>query len=563
MSLAVDFLTLLYAGAEHAVEFRVFPNDSDGKALDRRFTRDSEIVLDICKRYDGGEVGIYFGVATRLNGSHSGKREDLAELTCLWTDIDTYKIGITKDDAVAALWQCLLPPSVIVDSGGGIHAYWLLKEPLDVRYTPEVGKRDEVKDTIDGTLKQLAGVFAGDTNTCDITRVLRLPATHNTKTGELRRVAILARNDNRYELSDIQDMLDIQRPLIARPAPEPPKGKSVDADAGPPDPYAEFAKRFGFKATIDVQARLAAMSYMADGEAGIHATQLSVSASLVSQGEASDDEIAAALIRATQVAAGHHGLNWNWTREEQTILRMIATARKKWPQPPPRPEAAPSGPSNNGPSSNGSSSDEPSSNAPPGGGSSEQPSPASGGGSAAGGSSGSSKGGGGAAEDGSAARVSDFAEQKKARQKQTAAAVDMDTPLIARLGEAVIDFWEEKYGLLISTRAGMATYSATDGIWTLFDDELELRLKVTIQGIMAAAGAKPQISTTNAVRHYVVERPKLHREGIRWDASGFIVCRNCAVNPADGSNSWPRPRALRHLADRLRLRQKRDMPQIP
>lgn len=60
------------------------------------------------------------------------------------------------------------------DSGGGLHPYWLFREPLDVRYQPTVGQRDTIKEDNDGALRQLTGVFAGDPASCDITRVLRL-----------------------------------------------------------------------------------------------------------------------------------------------------------------------------------------------------------------------------------------------------------------------------------------------------------------------------------------------------------------------------------------------------
>src|SRR5215472_17081723 len=126
----------------------------------------------------------------------------------------------------------------------------------------------------------------------------------------------------RYELSDIVDMLDIQRPLLKRPVvPDEPNDPSE-----PFDPFAEFAARYGFKAPIDVEQRLAAMVYMGNGDSGIHQTQLSCSASLVAQGQATDDEIVTSLLSATHAAAGHSGRYWNWKREEKALRRMVETA---------------------------------------------------------------------------------------------------------------------------------------------------------------------------------------------------------------------------------------------
>jgi hypothetical protein len=212
-SCVVDFLERLYAGTEHAVELRAL---GDGPPA-IRFTRDPEIVVDFCTKYDGPGRGCFWAIATRRNGSHSGKRADICELPGVWVEIDCYKFGVTKETVVAALRLCPLPPSIIIDSGGGIHAYWLFREAMDVRL-PSDGRPDTVKDEVDAVLKQLAGVFAGDIASCDITRILRLPGTHNSKTGELRPVGLIdAHWQARYEFSDLVEMLDYLRPLISPP----------------------------------------------------------------------------------------------------------------------------------------------------------------------------------------------------------------------------------------------------------------------------------------------------------------------------------------------------------
>ena len=484
---AIDFLEDFFRGAEHAIDIRALANDADRKPV-QRFSRDSQIILDTCERYDGIGRGIFFGVATRLNGSHSGKREDLAELPGLWVDIDCYKLGISKDDALVALQGCPLPPTVVVDSGGGLHAYWLFLEPLDVRWAPQVGRLDAVKDEIDSALRQLAGVFAGDMRSCDITRVLRLVGTHNTKDGTLRPIGIFEASGNRYELSDLQDMLDYLRPLIE--APQPPLLEQ-DAAPEPVNPYTEFAKLYGFKTPIDVEARLRAMSYMAAGDAGVHITQLACSASLVASGHASDDEIVSALMSATQAAAGHYGMSWNWSREEKRVYDMVRTARAKYGRPPP-PQNVPR-----------PLPDKPADLPPPPGGKAE----------------------------GTTGQVVDL----DARRKPKAPPKDDGAPVIVRLGEAAIGYWQDTYGLLISSGLGMATYDAAAGSWTHFDDEVLHRLKVVIQGIAEAAKVKPEPRTLSAVFRYIVERPALHREAVAWDSSGLIVCRNGAVDPRDGS----------------------------
>ena len=81
------------------------------------------------------------------------------------------------------------------------------------------------------------------------------------------------------------------------------------------NPWLAVAERFGVKPPIDVEARLAAMGYQGPGDAGIHATQISVSAALLNRG-VSTDEVVDVLLTATRAAAGSFGERWNWQRED-------------------------------------------------------------------------------------------------------------------------------------------------------------------------------------------------------------------------------------------------------
>ena len=151
---------------------------------------------------------------------------------------------------------------------------------------------------------------------------MRLPGTHNTKSGELRPVTVLPCSTwSRCEFSDVVDMLDTQRPLLTAPAPPLSNGDARSAPLAADDnPYLAAARTLTFKPSIDVAARLATMTYLGIGEAGIHATQLSVSASLAAQG-AEDAAIVTLLLAATQSAAGGLAANWNWNREGMWKMR--------------------------------------------------------------------------------------------------------------------------------------------------------------------------------------------------------------------------------------------------
>lgn len=65
------------------------------------------------------------------------------------------------------------PPSVIIDSGGGYHCYWLLRETVPLDAT----NRNDVQVIQNGWVK----VVGGDPGAADLRRVLRVPGTYNRK----------------------------------------------------------------------------------------------------------------------------------------------------------------------------------------------------------------------------------------------------------------------------------------------------------------------------------------------------------------------------------------------
>jgi P4 family phage/plasmid primase-like protien len=472
---SADFLADFFgATTEHAVELRSFANRSGDGPARPLFTRDTDMITAHCARWDGDGRGMFFGVCTRVTGSHTGRRVDLVECPALWVDIDTAKMGLDKDTVVSALRPLPLPPSVIIDSGGGLHAYWLLNEAIGV--TADAPDAETTEEAITSTLKQLAGIFAGDLNVCDLARVMRLPGTLNTKTdvmaanagspGECR---IIEASWVRHEFDDLVEWLDWQRPVVERPA-----QSDATPEAQEDNPYLAAAKRLGFKPPLDVEQALAAMAHLGDGDASIHQTQLRVSASLASQ-DVDGDEIVALLLDATRAAAGRHGATWNWKREEGAIRRMIASAREKF----------------------GDKIQE------------RVVSLAK------------------AREKHAIGKASAAVGAAKPEPAKKAKAAKEH--LIAQVGEAAIAHWTDHRGVLMLTQGQTWTYA--DGFWRAFDDELDHLMRITIQGVVRAMGQKTSPQLLNAAWRYVMEHPGLLREGIEWDAGGVIVCRNGAIDP--------------------------------
>lgn len=479
---ASDFLAKIFGETtEHAVEIRALPNERGAGRHHPIFTRDPETIEVHCVRWDQLERAIYFGIATRITGNPTGTRADIAELPALWVDIDTDKHGLDKSEVVRTLRAMPLPPSCFVDSGGGLHCYWLLREAIDVRQGAEDWQERE--EAIVTALKQLAGVCGGDIAVCDLARVLRLPGTHNTKTGELRLARVLEASWARHEFDDLVDMLDWLRPLVTLPA--SPKGHREEK---PSDPFSAYAEQAGIRIPVDVQQRLAAMSYLADGDAGIHQTQLHVSASMVATGE-DDDKIVEMLLAATRAAAGLAGENWNWKREDRNIRAMVASARAKFAVAPKVDRQIVDQ------DTRSTAATEPIKTAVGGG------------------------------------SVVDLAEQRRARQSPRPDDEDGagKRPLIARVGDAVIDWWRDTRGQVAIVDGLPYTYR--QGLWHAWQKADMHALKVGIQGILAASKIDPKTQTLNAVARYFLEHPSLMHEGVEWDNSDYVVCLDGAIDP--------------------------------
>ena len=125
-----------------------------------------------------------------------------------------------------------IPPSVIVFSGGGYNALWLLKEPV-------VLNGDEAISRVEAVNRCFERWFGSKDNCSDVSRILRLPGTMNVLSetkrarGRVPAMATVVKADweLRYELEElaVQALPDMAKwwlgPLLitgARPGKEYP-----------------------------------------------------------------------------------------------------------------------------------------------------------------------------------------------------------------------------------------------------------------------------------------------------------------------------------------------------
>ena len=104
----------------------------------------------------------------------------------------------------------LMPPSLVIDTGNGVHPWWLLKEPQV--FTSEEERKDAARlvarwHTMLGRNAAARG-WSYD-RLSDLARVLRIPGTLNHKDPKHpKEVKLLWAADRRYNLSDFEEFLD-------------------------------------------------------------------------------------------------------------------------------------------------------------------------------------------------------------------------------------------------------------------------------------------------------------------------------------------------------------------
>lgn len=211
---------------------------------------------------DGTDV--YFCVSTLPKLARGrGKLTDVLGIGSVHLDVDIQNkhahkkqnLPATIEDAIAFIETVDLKPSILVNSGYGLHAYWLLKDFISF---DDDAARANIASTLEswqGLFKYRAGLQGYDVDaTQDVTRVLRVPGTLNWKipTDPVKAYALRIDTDLRYDPAELQDYLAKER-AKARPAsvtslPPPTNGHKPALNL---TPYNDIAITINENATID------------------------------------------------------------------------------------------------------------------------------------------------------------------------------------------------------------------------------------------------------------------------------------------------------------------------
>lgn len=165
----------------------------------------------------------------------------IAAISCFFAEFDAKHFG-GKTQALAHIEQLQPPPSVIVDSGGGYHTYWLFAEPF-ILTTEE--DRERAKRLQADWVKRVGS----DDDAKDLARVLRVPGTQNFKPAygpDFPTVSFITADFERlYSFEELTALVPAQ-PVASKPGDSRSRGNNitstpVETPAATVDDSADFA----------------------------------------------------------------------------------------------------------------------------------------------------------------------------------------------------------------------------------------------------------------------------------------------------------------------------------
>ncbi len=173
------------------------------------------------------ERDVYFSLGlqtTRPQGRARGEVRTVGAIPGLWLDIDfaggAHAASKDKlpspDQALAFANDFPLAPSIIVQSGGGFHVYWLFKEPWALECEEERLRAQALSRRFQRTMQKRAELqgFKID-NTSALNQVLRIPGTLNHKYDPPRTVEVLEEHaDRRYNPDEFHAFLVDEDALV-------------------------------------------------------------------------------------------------------------------------------------------------------------------------------------------------------------------------------------------------------------------------------------------------------------------------------------------------------------
>ena len=185
------------------IEIRTFP---EGRRPEQYFCQTTKEATDIAFNLCNSGIDVYFGVNPRVG--KRGKKANVHYVTAFHAEVDYGIDGHKKrsdyetyDEAIKAITKFKPQPTLINLSGGGLHCYWVLKNPVKA---DEIGVKE-----LESINKYFLIQLGGDKGTHNLDRVLRIPGTYNFKLPDNpRKVRVIHKDGPVYDFDDFKAFIN-------------------------------------------------------------------------------------------------------------------------------------------------------------------------------------------------------------------------------------------------------------------------------------------------------------------------------------------------------------------
>jgi hypothetical protein len=254
---------------------------------------------------------VYDSVNLFRDGADRRNLNTVAALTCLHADIDLKDVAEGREDVIKRIRAMPLPPSKVIDSGHGLHVYYIFREPIPVE-DAEAATARELRT-------QLTEYLGADRQVNQDAALMRRPGTTNSKIpDEPVPCAILWEDRARlYDTTEFDELADCFSgpPILHRKPKDGKKGHST-TDEGEE-----------YTGPVDANEELAALE-----PGGVNRKQCRIIGSMLTAG-VPYDEIVGIVATATMEMAERHGFTitgdreghiWTMEREFHLVRKCLA-----------------------------------------------------------------------------------------------------------------------------------------------------------------------------------------------------------------------------------------------
>lgn len=205
----------------------------------------SEYFFDVTKAIEYALVqkrrsDVYFGVCTvssdfalnKVNEYKRGSNDSVVGVPALCADIDygtnhsKKNLPPTQQDAIALVMKMPITATLIVDSGNGLHVYWILDNFFVIDDDEQRARITILNNLLKQKLRELAAEYNWTIDAIqDLARVLRVPNTLNHKdANDIKPVELLTISHKKYSIEELRNAFDGK--ILPSPNRSPSNGES-------------------------------------------------------------------------------------------------------------------------------------------------------------------------------------------------------------------------------------------------------------------------------------------------------------------------------------------------